>query len=114
MEWKSNRRLLIIGEPAYLAKDSLGRHETSYTKNLDSAFNSISSLRPDLVIYFAKSDSPSLEEHVLTWLIEGFHGKFLLFDPLNRIKDSTILLQSQVVDDYFSGPISGERFLTMV
>jgi len=114
MDWKSNRRLLLIGEPGYLAKESLGRHEISHAKNLEAAFPTVTELRPDLVLYFAKNDSPNLEEHVLTWLVEGFHGKVLLFDPMNRVKDSTVLLQSQVIDDYFSGPIGRERLLTIV
>lgn len=114
MEWKSNRRLLIIGGPKHLSKESLGHHETTWAKSLEDAFGPISTQRPDLVIYFTKTNDQSLEEHVLTWLIEGFYGKFLLFDPMNRVKDSATLLQSQVVDDYFSGPVGHERFLTIV
>jgi len=114
MEWKSNRRVLIIGGPKSLSQESLAPHETAYAKSLDSALGIITSSRPDLVIYFAKGKDDSLEEYVLTWLIEGFRGKFLLFDPQNKVEDATTLLQSQVIDDYFSGPIGTARFVTIV
>lgn len=114
MEWKSNRRVLIIAGPKPISSESLAPHEGLAAKNLSDAFTHISSSRPDLVIYFAKGRDDCLEEHVLTWLIEGFHGKFLLFDTANRVKDSAVLLQSQVIDDYFSGPVGSERFLTII
>lgn len=114
MEWKSNRRVLIIAGPKPISAESLAPHEGLAAKNLNAAFHHISSSRPDLVIYFAKGKDDNLEEHVLTWLIEGFHGKFLLFDTMNRVKDSAVLLQSQVIDDYFSGPVGSERFLTII
>jgi len=114
MEWKSNRRVLIIGGPKSLSHESLAPHETIYAKTLDSALGVITSSRPDLVVYFAKGKDDALEEYVLTWLIEGFRGKFLLFDPLNKVQDSQTLLQSQVIDDYFSGPIGSARFVTII
>lgn len=114
MEWKSNRRVLIIAGPKPISSENLAPHEGLAAKNLNAAFTHISSSRPDLVIYFAKGKDDNLEEHVLTWLIEGFHGKFLLFDTMNRVKDSAVLLQSQVIDDYFSGPVGSERFLTII
>lgn len=114
MEWKSNRRLLIVAGPKPISKEKLAPHEGESAKSLEAAFHCISTSRPDLVIYFAKGKDDHLEEHVLTWLIEGFRGKFLLFDPFNRVKDSETLLRSQVIDDYFSGPIGSERFLTIV
>ena len=89
-------------------------HEWLFAKNLRDAVDVITNARPDLVIYFAKGKDDHLEEQVFTWLIEGFHGKFLLFDPFNRVKNSALLLQSQVIDDYFSGPIGTERFVTIV
>ncbi len=112
--WKSNRRILIVAGPRNIAESSLAPHEILYAKHLESALEVISASRPDLVIYFTKGKNDSLEEHVMTWLIEGFRGKFLLFDPSNRVKDFNTLLQSQVVDEYLSGPVGPTRFISII
>lgn len=114
MEWKSNRRVLIVAGPKSLSKDSLAPHEALFAKNLETSLKLIAEARPGLVVYFAKNRDDALEDHVLTWLIEGFHGKFLLFDSFNRVRDFSILVQSQVVDDYYCGPVSLSRFVSIV
>lgn len=111
---RSNRRILIIGGNEQGAHAALSSHETIFAKNLESALKPISVSRPDIVILFSKSKSEDIEEHVMTWLIEGFRGKFLLFDPGNRVRDSEILLESQVIDEYLSGPVSPSRFVSII
>lgn len=111
---RSNRRILIIGGPRTEVDASLYPHETLRSKNLDGSLEIISNTRPDLVVYFSQGKEDHLEERVMTWLIEGFRGRFLLFDPSNRIKDFEVLLESQVVDEYFSGPVSPARFLSII
>lgn len=112
--YKSNRRILIISGPKELEGSALAPHEVLFTKSLDSSLEVIGTSRPDLVIYFTKGKTDDLEEHVMTWLIEGFRGKFLLFDPLNRVNDFHILMESQVVDEYLSGPVSPSRFASII
>jgi GGDEF domain-containing protein len=111
---KSNRRILIIGGPKSDVDNSLYPHEILRSKNLETSLEILSNSRPDLVVYFSQGKDDSLEEHVMTWLIEGFRGKFILFDPNNRVGDFEILLESQVVDEYFSGPVSPARFVSII
>jgi PAS domain-containing protein len=82
--------------------------------DLEGAFEIFTKARPDLVIYFAHRSEDHLEEHVLTWLLEGFRGKFIVFDPANRVKDSDVLVERQVVDEYLCGPVSPIRFISLI
>ncbi len=111
---RSNRRILIIAGPKEVVESALAPHEVLHSRGLDSAVDQISISRPDLVIYFVKGKHEDLEEHVMTWLIEGFRGKFLLFDPANRVQDYQTLVESQVVDEYLSGPVSPSRFISII
>jgi hypothetical protein len=114
MELKSNRRILIVAGADHGGNSALNTHEVLHAKSLEAALEPIAVSRPDLVIYFTKGKNDELEEHVMTWLIEGFRGKFLLFDPSNRVKESQILVDSQVVDEYLCGPISPSRFVSII
>lgn len=114
MEWKSNRRILTIAETPPSFKPPLAYHEMLYAKRLEGATEVIRTSRPDLVVYFIKDRGDDLEEHVLNWLIAGFRGKILLFDPNNRVKDSEALIHGQVIDEYHDGPIGQSRLLTIV
>lgn len=111
---QTKRKILMIRAPKTLPALSLAYMDVLHSKDLSDALGIISDERPDLVIYFAREQHDDLEEHVMTWLIEGFRGKFVVLDPANRIKDFEILLDSQVVDEYYSGPLSPERFLSIV
>lgn len=108
------RTVLMIGGPLKTRHFKLDLHEVVHTRDLASSIDAISDLRPDLVLYFVKGGQIDLEEHVMTWLIEGFRGRFIVLDTSNRIKDYEILLDSQVVDEYYSGPISPSRFKSIV
>src|SRR5262249_14016549 len=114
LEVKSNKRIVVVAEAEPVTGSALDSHEVRFEKNLESALDAIVLSRPDLVLYFTKGKNDGLEEHVMTWLIEGFRGKFLLFDPGNKVKDHEALVESQVVDEYHSGPISPARFSSIV
>lgn len=111
---QSNRKILMVGGPKHGNHLGMDIHEIHSSKNLESSLEKISEIRPDLVIYFTKDKAEDIEEHVMTWLIEGFRGKFVIFDPKNRIKDSEVLMESQVIDEYYSGPVSPTRFNSIV
>ncbi|MFO1464789.1 MAG: hypothetical protein U1F66_13560 [bacterium] len=106
---RSNHRILFIGGGKEFDLTDIHPHEVSHAKTLDSAYEAVSRFRPDLVFYFVKGRHEKLEEQIMTWLIGGFRGKFILLDLFNRVQDIKTLLQSQVVDEYFSGPISPAR-----
>ena len=114
MEWKSNRRILCIAESPPVLQPPLSMHEVLHVKRLERAGEIMHQNRPDLVIYFIKDKGDDLEEHVLNWLIAGFRGKILLFDPQNRVKDSEALIHGQVIDEYHDGPIGQARFHTIL
>jgi PAS domain S-box-containing protein len=111
----TNRKILIIGDlKGSVDLSSLHPHEILRSKNLEGAFEVFTKARPDLVIYFAHRSEDHLEEHVMTWLLEGFRGKFIVFDPANRVKDSEVLIERQVVDEYLCGPVSPVRFISLI
>lgn len=114
MEWKSNRRILIVAETLPNLQSPLSIHEILHAKRLEEATEIMRNTRPDLVVYFIKDRGDDLEEHILNWLIAGFRGKILLFDPQARVKDSEALIHSQVIDEYHDGPLSQARFFTIL
>lgn len=108
------RKVLIIAGPKGVVEGAIKPHEVIYAKNIQSALEILSSARPDVVIYFAKGKNNDLEEHVMMWLIEGFRGKFILIDPSNRVRKFQTLIESQVVDEYISGPVSPTNFISLI
>lgn len=110
----SPHKILMIGPSHHTSRVSLDHHEVLTCKSLEKSLEIISQQRPDLVILFATKGKIPMEEYVMTWLIEGFRGKFIVFDPKNRLKDWEILMDSQVIDDYFPGPVSPVRFASIV
>jgi hypothetical protein len=114
MEWKSNRRILTIAESKPNLAPALNVHEIRHAKKLEEATAIIHDWRPDLIVYFIKDRGDDLEEHVLDWLIAGFRGRILLFDPMNRVKDEEALVRSQVIDEYHEGPVGQARFLAIL
>jgi len=107
-------KILIVDGPNGIADLSFQPHEVFQSKSLEGALPIVIDHRPDLVVYFSRGKDDRLEEHMMTWLIEGFRGRFLLFDTNNRVLDHEALLESQVVDEYFSGPVGRVHFLSIL
>ncbi|KAB2843009.1 PAS domain-containing protein [bacterium] len=107
-------RILMVHPPAVVSQIDLSSHELSLASDLDAADEAVASERPDMVVLFAAEGSTEIEQHVMTWLVEGFKGKLILFDPHEVIPDPTDLVSGQVVDDFFPGPVSIHRFTTIL
>lgn len=107
-------RLLIAHAPTSISQVDLSSHDVRLVPDLDAADEAVSSGRPDMVVLFADEGSAEIEHHVMTWLVEGFKGKLILFDPHETIADHAELVGGQVVDDFYAGPISVHRFATIL
>lgn len=110
----SHHRFLVINPPKNFSHLDLRPHEVRSTLDLDSADLHISEERPDIVVFFPGEESLNLENHVMTWLIEGFKGKFVVFDPFGYIQDYEELMHGKVIDDYIAGPVSVQRLETIL
>ncbi len=108
------RKILISGGPRMEIQKDLSPHQVLLARNLESSFECVHEDRPDLILYFAQGSETRLEEHVMTWLIEGFRGKIILLDSKNRVEQPETLLAGQVIDDYVSGPVSPSRFVALI
>ncbi|MDL1870765.1 hypothetical protein FBR05_01010 [Deltaproteobacteria bacterium PRO3] len=107
-------RILIVHPPVSISQVDLSSHDIHLVPDLDAADEAVSSGRPNMVVLFADDRTAELENHVMTWLVEGFKGKLILFDPHETIGDHGELVSGQVVDDYFAGPVSVHRFATIL
>lgn len=110
----AHHRILIVHPPQALSQLELRPHELFFSPDLESADGTVSEERPDIVVCFADQDASDLENHVMTWLIEGFRGSVIVFDPRGQIEDYDQILQGQVIDDYVAGPVSAERFMAIL
>src|SRR5262245_26357882 len=99
-------RILIVHPPQLSTQIDPRPHELSFAPSLEVSDEVIAKERPDIVACFAERGAKEMESHVLTWLVQGFKGKLILFDPQNSVSDHQSLVAGQVVDDYFAGPIS--------
>lgn len=108
------QRILIVHPPPAVSQIHFQSQEIILSESLDVADEAVSTERPDMVVLFADHGSGELEDHVMTWLVEGFKGKLLLFDPQQQITDYSELLSGQVVDDFIAGPLSIQRFTTIL
>lgn len=113
-ETSGYRKILIAGGQKLDLGKELTPHEVLFARNLESSFELVREQRPDLIMYFTHSRDDRLEEHVMTWLIEGFRGKIVVLDPSNRTMDPEVLMEGQVIDDYVSGPVSLTRFVSLI
>ena len=108
------RSILIIGGHKLEVDKELSPHRVLTARGLEFSLEVVRSERPDLILYFDHGRDDRLEEHVMTWLIEGFRGKIVVLDPSNRIKAAEVLLEGQVIDDHLSGPVSLNRFVSII
>src|SRR5579885_99462 len=111
---RSYRTILIVGGQKLEVGKALSPHRILMARGLEASFESVRDERPDLIVYFDHGRDDRLEEHVMTWLIEGFRGKIIVLDPDNRLKDAESLLEGQVIDDHLSGPVSPNRFVSII
>ena len=110
----THHRFLVVNPPKNFSQLDLRPHEVRSTPDLDSADLFVSEERPDIVVFFPGEESLNLENHVMTWLIEGFKGKFVVFDPFGYIQEYEELMHGKVIDDYIAGPVSVSRLETIL
>lgn len=111
---RTSRKILILGGPALDLTKELHPHKMLRTPTLEGSFEMLEENRPDVIVHFVhKADEP-LEETILAWMIGGFRGNLVVFDPQNRLKDSHSLTSGHLIDAYVAGPVSPTRFTAMI
>jgi PAS domain-containing protein len=110
----THRKILIIGGPKQDLGKALQPHQILRTRTLETSFDVLSETRPDVIVHFVHGLAEPLEECILTWLIGGFRGNLAVFDPQNKLKDFQSLLDGNLIDAYVPGPVSPDRFASVI
>lgn len=111
---RNSRKVLIVGGPKFDLGKELFPHAILRTSSLESSFEILSETRPDLIVHFVHKPNEPLEESILTWLIGGFRGNLVVFDPHNKLENFQALLSGNIIDAYVSGPVNPARLVTLV
>lgn len=111
---KASRRILIVGGPKVDLGQGLSPHDIIRTANPEESFESVSKRPPDLIVLFIQKKDEPIEEYIISWLLHGFRGRLAVFDPHNALTDARSLLHGHIIDSYVPGPLSPDRFMTIV